>query len=76
MGILTRKQGDEFVITSDRTADEIPTKRAPKRTRLDVYEVWTGDHWSAAVTDAKTFDTLDNADDYVRANYALISQQR
>ena len=65
-----------FVITSDRNAEDAPTKRAPKRTRLEVYEVWTGDHWSAAMTDAKKFDTLDKADDYVRANYALISQQR
>ena len=74
MGILTRKQGEDFVITSDRGADDSSTKRAPKRARLDIYVVWTGDHWSDAMTDAKKFNTLDSADDYVRANYVLISQ--
>ena len=75
MGIMTRKQGNDYVISSDRDSAEAPTNRAPKK-RSDVYEVWTGDRWSTLMTEAKTFDTLDDADEYVRAHYALVTGQR
>ena len=74
MGILTRKQGESYVIASDREGDNPPAKRAPKRLS-DIYQVWTGDAWSIDMDDAKLFETLDDADDYVRANYAQVSRQ-
>ena len=39
----------------------------------DVYEVWTGKSWSPATEEAITFDSLDEADEYVRANYAQVT---
>jgi hypothetical protein len=75
MGILTRKQGDEYVISSDRNSADAPTKHAPKR-QSEIYEVWTGKLWSVVMTDAKTFESLDIADDYVRANYALLTRHQ
>jgi len=69
MGILTRRQGESFVITSDRIAQEPQTKRAPARLN-GVYQVWTGAHWSTNVDEAMNFASLDEADEYVRANYA------
>ena len=75
MGIMTRKQGTAFVITSDSCSATAPTVRAPKR-QSDVYEVWTGERWSVAMEEAKLFDTLDHADEYVRANYAKVTGQR
>lgn len=72
MGILTREQGKAFVISSDHNSTDPPSKRAPRR--LDEpYQVWTGSGWSIDVGEAMTFDSLDDADDYVRANYAKVS---
>ncbi len=70
MGILTRRQGKHFVISSDHTA-EASAKRAPRHLNDD-YQVWTGINWSANMADAMCFESLDEADEYVRANYALV----
>ena len=75
MGILTRKQDNAFVITSDRVADSQPTKRAPARLS-DVYEVWSGTRWSNDRADALIFRSLDEADEYVRANFAKLADDR
>ncbi len=40
------------------------------------YRVWTGDSWSTDVSEAKTFASMDQADEYVRANYARVTGQR
>ena len=72
MGVMTRKSGDNFIITSDRIAGELPSNSAPKKRAVQVYEVWTGDEWSATMIDAKTFTAIDAADEYVRANYVLV----
>ncbi len=72
MGIMTRQQGDTFVITSDRAFGASPTARAPTRL-TEVYEVWTGTCWSATREEAISFHSLDAADEYVRANYAKVS---
>ena len=72
MGIMTRQQGDTFVITSDRAFGSSPTNRAPTRL-TEVYEVWTGSCWSKAREDAISFTSLDAADEYVRANYAAVA---
>ena len=69
MGILARKQGEAFVITSDRILGEAPTHKPPKKPTPELGQIWTGDQWSATMTEAKTFPTLDTADDYVRANF-------
>jgi len=73
MGILTLQQGEEYVITSDRCTTDAPTKRAPKRRPSANYQVWTGDAWSPAKIAAMSFGTLDEADEYVRANYCRLS---
>jgi hypothetical protein len=75
MGILTRKQGTDYVIGSDRSATDAPTNRAPKGKSSDSLAVWTGEAWSAQMTDAMTFDTLDEADEYVRANFSKVTGQ-
>jgi hypothetical protein len=67
MGVMARKQDERFVITSDRTPDGATNKRAP-RNLSDTYLVWTGDSWSSVMSDAETFDTLEVAEDYIRAN--------
>jgi len=72
MGILTRKQGERFVITSDRVANEAVSHRAPKTKPADAYRVWTGADWSGEPAEAATFGTLDGADEYVRANMTRI----
>lgn len=72
MGILTRQQGDAFVITSDRASGSSPTTRAPTRL-TEVYEVWTGTRWSTTREEAISFKSLDAADEYVRANYATVA---
>ena len=72
MGILTRQQGDAFVITSDRAFGALPTTRAPTRL-TEVYEVWTGTCWSTTREEAISFRSLDAADEYVRANYATVA---
>jgi hypothetical protein len=72
MGILTRKQGDVFVITSDRPSGASRTNRAPHRL-AETYEVWTGTGWSPTIADAISFTSLDAADDYVRMNFAQVN---
>lgn len=71
MGIMTRPQDDQFIITSDRGLDDAPS-RAPKR-HTDFSWVWTGRDWSETLADAKRFATEEEADEYTRANYAQIS---
>ena len=71
MGILTRKQDERFVISSDHTIAGVASKHAPRR--LDEpYQVWTGSEWSAHTADALWFETLEDADEYVRANYSKL----
>ena len=72
MGVMTRKLGEDFIITSDRIAGELPSRQAPKRRLSEVGQVWTGDNWSATMTDAKTFPEIRIADEYVRVNQALL----
>ena len=73
MGILTLQQGGKYVISSDRSTTDAPVNRPPKAKLSGDYQVWTGDAWSLLQTDAMTFDTLDDADEYVKANYARLS---
>ena len=75
MGILTRKQGTGFVIGSDRSATDAPTTRPPKGRLSESIAVWTVESWSAVMTEAMTFDTLDDADEYVKANYSKVAGQ-
>jgi hypothetical protein len=75
MGVMTRKAGETFIITSDRVAGEDPTARAPKRRAAEAYQVWTDRGWSTTLSDAKTFNTDDAADEFVRANYLLVMGQ-
>ncbi len=72
MGILTRRQGDAFVITSDRPPGTDATKRAPSRL-TDDYQVWDGAAWSASKSEALCFASLDAADEFVRANIAKMN---
>ena len=72
MGILTRQQDDDFVITSDQPRGASAKTRAPARLN-DSYEVWTGDRWSTTKADAIRFTSLEAADEYVRANFAMIT---
>ncbi len=72
MGVMARQAGEEFIITSDRVAGEVPSIRAPKKRVSEVYQVWTGNAWSETMTEAKTFTTLDVADEYVRAHYGQV----
>ena len=73
MGILTLLQGQVYVISSDRSMTDAPVSRAPKARPSGNYQVWTGDTWSLVKTDAMTFGTLDEADEYVKANYRRLS---
>ena len=75
MGILTRQQGTGFVVTSDRWATDAPTARAPNMRPSDSLAVWTGQSWSAVNTEAMTFETLDDADEYVQANFSKLVGQ-
>jgi hypothetical protein len=72
MGILTRQQGETFVITSDRIADAVPSRQAPRRLS-DVYQVWTGATWSTNMAEALSFASMDAADEYVRANFSKVT---
>ena len=67
MGVMTRDRGEVFVITSDRTPGEVKSARTAKKLST-TYLVWTGDGWSAAMVDAKAFETEEAADEYIRAN--------
>ena len=75
MGIMTRPQGEQFIITSDRNLNDAPINRAPKKSS-DFSWVWTGSEWSTTLADAKRFPSLDQADEYTKANYARISGPR
>ena len=72
MGVMPRESGEKFIITSDRVAGELPSNRIPKKPLLEVFQVWTGRGWSATITDATFFTTIDVADEYIRANYARV----
>jgi hypothetical protein len=72
MGVMTRMQGGQYIITSDRVAGDQPSKSAPKRQANEVFQVWTGERWSSEATEAKTFLTMDEADEYVKANSRLV----
>ncbi len=65
MGIIPRRVAENFVITSDR--DDTNSRRAPPRL-LDTYLVWTGDAWSKAVDQGRRFETLEDAEDYLRVH--------
>ena len=71
MGIMTRQLDDKFVVTSDRPTGTPTAKRAPARLTED-YQVWTGESWSADRNDALSFASLNEADDYVRINFAKL----
>jgi len=73
MGILTLQQGGKYVVSSDRSVTDAPVRKAPKARTSGDYQVWTGEIWSLVKTDAMTFDTLDEADQYVKANYRRLS---
>jgi hypothetical protein len=36
----------------------------------------TGERWSIAMEEARLFDTLEHADEYVRANFGKVTGQR
>jgi hypothetical protein len=74
MGVMIRSQGDLFVITSDRFTDDLPSKSAPKRNKNDTYRVWAGAKWSTNAFDARTFNTTEEADEYVRSNSSQIME--
>lgn len=74
MGVMIRNQGQLFVITSDRVAGDLPSRSAPKRRAVEVYQVWTGDKWSAVMSDAKTFKSEEEADEYVKDNSSRIME--
>ena len=73
MGILTLEQDGKYVISSDRSISDAPVNRPPKGKPSDNYQVWSGDGWSVVQAEATTFGTLDEADEYVRANYRRLS---
>jgi hypothetical protein len=72
MGILTRKQGEQFVVSSDHASPGSTKTRAPRRLN-EPYQVWTGAVWSSDMAQAVLFDSLDDADEYVRSNYSTLS---
>jgi hypothetical protein len=67
MGILTRKQGERFVVSSDRAGPGAASRSS--RSLNDPYQVWTGFDWSSNIDAAVFFPSLDDADEYVRANF-------
>ena len=72
MGILTRRQGETFIISSDRDVGGQETKRPPRRMN-DAYQVWAGETWSPNIDDAMIFGSLEEADEYVQMHYAKLS---
>lgn len=72
MGVMTQKHNEHYIITSDRSAADAPNKMAPKRRAATALHVWTGDHWSSDMAEAKTFPSLEAADDYTQANVARV----
>jgi hypothetical protein len=73
MGILTRKQGEQFVISSDHASPGARKTRAPRHLINEPYYVWTGAIWSSDQALAVLFGSLEDADDYVRMNYSKLS---
>jgi hypothetical protein len=73
MGILTLQQDGKYVISSDRSMADAPVNRPPKGKPHGDYEVWTGNAWSSHKSEAMTFGTLDDADEYVKVNYRRLS---
>lgn len=73
MGILTLQQDGKYVISSDRSITDAPVNRPPKGKPSGDYQVWTGDSWSLVKTEAATFNSLDEADEYVKANYRRLT---
>jgi hypothetical protein len=73
MGILTLQQDGKYVISSDRGMADAPVNRPPKGKPSGDYQVWTGNSWSSQKTDAMTFSSLDEADEYVKTNYRHLS---
>ena len=67
MGVMARQRDARFVITSDRQPESASSKRAPKNLS-DTYLVWTGESWSSVMTDAEYFDSMEAAEEYIRAN--------
>jgi hypothetical protein len=70
MGVMTRQLDGGYVITSDKPP-EGTQRRAPNRVP-DVYDVWTGSSWSKSTAEAIRFASMDEADEYVRANFAQV----
>ncbi len=73
MGILTLRQGEAYVISSDRSMSDAPEKKPPKARAAGSYQVWTGDTWSLVTAAAMVFSTLNEADEYVKANYQRLN---
>ncbi len=73
MGILTVQFDDKYVVSSDRCVTDAPVNRPPKGKPSADNLVWTGGGWSRVRADAMTFGTLDEADEYVKANYARLN---
>ncbi len=74
MGVMAREQGELFVITSDRTVGDSPSKTAPKKQNAEFYKVWTGVKWSTITADAKTFEAIEQADEYIRENSSRVME--
>ena len=73
MGILTLQQEGKYVITSDRSMADAPRNKPPKGRPSGDYQVWTGEAWSLTKSEAMAFGSLDDADEYVKANYRRLS---
>ena len=73
MGILTLQQDGKYIISSDRIMTDAPVNRPPKGKPSGSYQVWSGEGWSSVQADATTFGTLDEADEYVKANYRRLT---
>lgn len=71
MGILARRQGAVFVIASDRLSHAEPTKKAPRFS--EVCQVWTGIQWSTSMDQAMSFSSIDEAEEYIRANSSRVT---
>lgn len=70
---MARKQGDVFLITSDVVAGDAPRNRPPNQSVNLPLMYWNGSSWSTEIASAKTFSSLELADEYTRANYVRLS---
>jgi hypothetical protein len=75
MGIMSRQQGQDYVITSDCNPSDASVKRAPRKVS-SAYYVWTGKTWSTDTGTAQAFKTLDDADEYIRSHFNQVTGQR